>query len=171
MSSYELGRVGIVLLALYLVLEVFSGVIPILGTVAQSAQAGDVFSLQAALTTGVMIAGVMIVGAIPAAVLIANRDRLARRWFSDGGGEPIAAQPAEFAQVGLVLLGISAALAGAAGVISVLVAWAAVPSSAEGAIPGEGAIIGRLSVQSAVELAAGAALVRYARPLSERWAK
>lgn len=84
MSSYQLGRIGITILVLYLLLEALLVAIPVVATSAQVSKDGEVFIEGILLSLATTLAVVLLIGAVPAWILFRNRERLARRWFADG---------------------------------------------------------------------------------------
>jgi len=171
MSSFELGRSGITLLALYLVVEALLAAIAPMTTLARASTGGGLFFERLLVPLAITLGVVLVIGGVPAWVLIRNRDALARRWFLNGATGLESSSPSQLGKIGAGLMGAYLLINGMIGLVGAIVAWVASPASTtqDGAVPevvhsASGAVIEALATAFA-----GALLLRYARPLAERW--
>jgi hypothetical protein len=168
MSGYQLGRVGLVLLALHLAVQSLSGVISSLAT--SSRGAAVVLDPEwVAISVAIAVVVVLIAGAIPAAILIANREALSRRWFGGNAEPQESIASGDLFRVGLVLLAVAGIWEGAVGLGSAGMLSASLRSGSESQLErGTGTVDGLL-FRSAANLAVGALLIWVSKPLSKRW--
>lgn len=169
MSSYQLGRVGITLLGLYFLLALLLVAISLVETLARAPDPTDL-SIDGVLVFAA-IAGLIftVFGAVPAWILIRNRDPLARRWFSDGDERSLAVSPSQLVEVGLVLLGIYLLVEGVIGAVGTAVALATLRTSTETAEAETDFVIEGGGPEALATILAGALLLRFAKSLSKRW--
>ncbi len=160
MSTQQLGKIGLVFLAIYLVVSSLSG-IPV--------SMGQIWSLRIGNATGAVITIVIMLllfvlfALLPGLWIISRRDRLAKAWFLDDRDSRISVEPQTLLAVGLVLMGVSTLIAGL--VRFVAVSTMAVSTTIAGTAP---IAVGSF-VAAVVQIVLGAALIRGSKPLSARF--
>jgi hypothetical protein len=112
--------------------------------------------------------------ALPAVILIANRDNLSRRWFGDGDDAGLSVCARELLHVGLVLIAVERAWMGIEGLlgaaaISVTLHSASGETHMSEAFETLRYSLGSITMQAVVNLVLGLSLLRLAKPLSEHW--
>ena len=169
MNSYQLGKVGITLLALYMGLAVVLSIIQSMGQ-ALGFGIRDMEVSELGLVAPYLCCGLLL-GILPAAVLLWRRDSLARRWFADeGAGEGLTASGGGLLRIGLVLLGASAAIDGALSLVGGVAMGITASSIGGDAARSTGITSGiQIALRGTAGIVLGALLVRYSRRLSERW--
>ena len=161
MSTQQLGKIGIVCLAIFLVVSSLSGIPLAMGQM----WSFRVPNATAAVTTIVfMLLSVVLFALLPALLIISQRDRLAKALFLDDLDSQISVEPQTLLAVGLVLMGVSTLIAGLVRGF-VAVSTMAVSTTIAGTAP---IAVGSF-VAAVVQIVLGAALIRGSKPLSARF--
>ncbi len=160
MSEFQLGRVGIVLLGLYILVKALLGAAQVGGRLIERGLT-DV-AVASALTS------TLLVGLLPAVVLIANRTRFARWWFAESpSGAALSAR--DLLRVGLILIAIGGIWDGVVGLVSSGALFATIGLSSAAAEETAHSFASTLpmnTARAATSLVMGVLLLRFARPLS-----
>ena len=157
MSTQQLGKIGLVLLAVYLVVSSLSSI---------PSSMGQIWSLgigsaeEAATALAIILLLVVLFALLPGLWIISRRDRLAKAWFVDDRDSQVSVEPQPLLAVGLVLIGVSTLIAG---LVPGAVAVSQIP------ITGSTTIAVSTFVQAGVHLVLGVALIRGSKPLSARF--
>ena len=154
MSTRQLGKMGLVLLGVYLVVSSLSSVILNLGRMAMSGVSAG--GLAVFLMLNLVL--IVIFAVLPAAWIILRRDRLANAWFVEDRHSQTSVEPQTLLAVGLVLIGVSTLIAGL-----VRLPLAAGQYFAQGAMAAAGT-----SLQAGVQLALGVGLIRGSKSLAAK---
>ena len=161
MSTQQLGKIGIVCLAIFLVVSSLSGIPLAMGQM----WSFRVPNATAAVTTIVfMLLPVVLFALLPALLIISQRDRLAKALFLDDRDSQISVEPQTLLAVGLVLMGVSTLIAGLARGVVAVSTMAVVSTTIAGTAP---IAVGSF-VAAVVQIVIGAALIRGSKPLSAR---
>ncbi|MGH9884854.1 MAG: hypothetical protein ACREBE_04970 [bacterium] len=159
MSEFQLGRMGIVLVGLYVLLQVLTG-LPEFVMRGSSAFNADPQAL--AVVIGVWFAGTLLAGIAPA-ILIWKRDALSRHWFGGEDATGASIHPRDLLRVALVLMAVAAVFEGTIGLLTAAGVWSSMDSMSEAAD------LKASTVQSAAKFVLGLLVFRLATPLSQRW--
>ena len=160
MSTQQLGKIGLVFLAIYLVVSSLSG-IPL--------AMGQMWSFRVPNATGAvttivfMLLSVVLFALLPALLIISQRDRLAKALFLDDRDSQISVEPQTLLAVGLVLMGVSTLIAGL--VRAVAVSTMAVSTT----IAGTATIAAGSFVAAVVQIVLGVAPIRGSNPPPSRF--
>ena len=169
MSSYQFGKAGLTLLGLYVLLETLGSGGSALSRLAETFADTDPTVELVSISIVGLVFSVLLFGALPASILIWNSAKLARRWFANDEQPHSGLSPRHLLQVGVVVLGLATAVSGALGLVTSL-STVVFSRSVEGEAGARLlAMAGGNAVGSVVHLALGLVLVRFAKPLSERW--
>ena len=168
MSGYQLGRVGIVLLALYVLMQALLGAISIV-TISSRSAAPAVDAESVALSVATFLVVVLLIGALPATILIANRDALSRRWFGVDAESEVSITSKDLFKVGLVLLAVAGIWEGVVGLGSAGMLSASLRSAPASQLEGAAGTVSSTVFRSASNVALGMLLLWIAKPLSNRW--
>lgn len=171
MNSYQLGKVGITLLGLYLLVAALLAAADVIN----GRLVDLVWEDAALLDLGLRMAGALLIvaffGVIPAAFLIRRRRVLARRWCaSSDDGEGLEFAAVDVLRVGLSLIGVVTLVGGLLAVPGALGSLLAVLLNREGEIRVD-LLVGGLSGigRGLLGLLIGAWLLRASASLAERW--
>ena len=157
MSTRQLGKVGLVFLAVYLVVSSLSSIPSSMGRVWRISGIGSTGEVVADL--GFVLLLFVLLALLPGLWIISRRDRLAKAWFADDRDSQVSVEPQTLLAVGLVLIGVSTLVAGMVeGAVAVSQYWA-LDSWTPPVIT---------SVGGGVRLVLGVALIRGSKPLSAR---
>ena len=156
MSTRQLGKIGLVLLGVYLVVSSLSSVILNLGRMAIPGSGVSAGEFAAFLMLNLVL--IVIFAVLPAAWIILRRDRLANAWFVEDRHSQTSVEPQTLLAVGLVLIGVSTLIAGL-----VRLPLAAGQYFAQGAMAAAGT-----SLQAGVHLALGVGLIRGSKSLAAK---
>ena len=163
MSTQQLGKIGLVLLAVYLVVSSLSSI---------PSSVGQIWSLgigsagEAATSLAFMLLLFILLALLPGLWIISRRDRLAKAWFVDDGDSQVSVEPQTLLAVGLVLIGVSTLIAG---LVTGAVAVSQFGISMAGRMAGSRTMPVSTFVQAGVHLVLGVALIRGSKPLSARF--
>ncbi len=156
MSTQQLGKIGLVFLAVYLVVSSLSSIPSAMG---QILSLGIASAEEAAMALAIILLLVVLFALLPGLWIISRRDRLAKAWFVDDRDSQVSVEPQPLLAVGLVLIGVSTLIAG---LVTGAVAVSQIP------ITGSTTIAVSTFVQAGVHLVLGVALIRGSKPLSAR---
>lgn len=156
MSTRQLGKIGLVLLGVYLVVSSLSGVILNLGRMGIPGSGVSAGEIAAFLM--LMLVITVIFAVLPAAWIILRRDRLANAWFVEDRHSQTLVEPQTLLAVGLVLIGVSTLITGL-----VRLPLAASQYFVQGAMAAAG-----ISLQAGVQLALGVGLIRGSKSLAAK---
>jgi len=157
MSTQQLGKIGLVFLAVYLVVSSLSSIPSAMG---QILSLGIASAEEAAMALAIILLLVVLFALLPGLWIISRRDRLAKAWFVDDRDSQVSVEPQPLLAVGLVLIGVSTLIAG---LVTGAVAVSQIP------ITGSTTIAVSTFVQAGVHLVLGVALIRGSKPLSARF--
>ena len=160
MSTQQLGKIGLVFLAVYLVVSSLSSIPSAMG---QILSLGIASAEEAAMALAIMLLLFVLFALLPGLWIISRRDRLAKAWFLDDRDSRISVEPQTLLAVGLVLMGVSTLIAGL--VRAVAVSTMAVSTT----IAGTATIAVGSFVAAVVQIVLGVALIRGSKPLSARF--
>ena len=160
MSTQQLGKIGLVFLAVYLVVSSLSSIPSAMG---QILSLGIASAEEAAMALAIMLLLFVLFALLPGLWIISRRDRLAKAWFLDDRDSRISVEPQTLLAVGLVLMGVSTLIAGL--VRFVAVSTMAVSTTIAGTAP---IAVGSF-VAAVVQIVLGVALIRGSKPLSARF--
>jgi hypothetical protein len=170
MSGFELGRVGVVLLALYIALQALVG-----GSEFVASRAFPDFADAQALAFSIAawFAAVVLLGLLPAAILVVNRDRLSQRWFGGPSDGTMQMSAGELLQVGLVVMAVGGLWEGIVGLANASMLWVSLQSLLSGGREEMAdklrTTLGSNTTRSAANLVLGTSLLWLAKPLARRW--
>ena len=163
MSTQQLGKIGLVFLAVYLVVSSLSSIPSAMG---QILSLGIASAEEAAMALAIMLLLVVLFALLPGLWIISRRDRLAKAWFVDDRDSQVSVEPQTLLAVGLVLIGVSTVIAG---LVSGVFAMSQFGITMAGSMAGSTTIAVSRSVQAGVQLVLGVALIRGSKPLSARF--
>ena len=161
MSTQQLGKIGLVFLAVYLVVSSLSSIPSAMG---QILSLGIASAEEAAMALAIMLLLFVLFALLPGLWIISRRDRLAKAWFLDDRDSRISVEPQTLLAVGLVLMGVSTLIAGLVRG-AVAVSTMAVSTT----IAGTATIAVGSFVAAVVQIVLGVALIRGSKPLSARF--
>ena len=156
MSTRQLGKIGLVLLGVYLVVSSLLGVILNLGRMGIPGSGVSAGEIAAFLM--LMLVLIVIFAVLPAGWIILRRDRLANAWFVEDRHSQTFVEPQTLLAVGLVLIGVSTLITGL-----VRLPLAASQYFVQGAMAAAG-----ISLQAGVQLALGVGLIRGSKSLAAK---
>ncbi len=157
MSTQQLGKIGLVLLAVYLLVSSLSSIPSSMGQIL-SLRIGN--AGEAVTDLAIILLLVVLFALLPGLWIISRRDRLAKAWFVDDRDSQVSVEPQTLLAVGLVLIGVSTLIVG---LVGGAVAVSQIP------IAGSTTIAVGAFVQAGVQLVLGVALIRGSKPLSARF--
>ena len=160
MSTQQLGKIGLVFLAVYLVVSSLSSIPSAMG---QILSLGIASAEEAAMALAIILLLVVLFALLPGLWIISRRDRLAKAWFVDDGDSQVSVEPQTLLAVGLVLIGVSTLIAGLVTGAVAVIAVSQIPRT------GSTTIAVSTFVQAGVHLVLGVALIRGSKPLSARF--
>ena len=160
MSTQQLGKIGLVFLAVYLVVSSLSSIPSAMG---QILSLGIASAEEAAMALAIMLLLFVLFALLPGLWIISRRDRLAKAWFLDDRDSRISVEPQTLLAVGLVLMGVSTLIVGL--LRAVAVSTMAVSTT----IAGTATIAVGSFVAAVVQIVLGVALIRGSKPLSARF--
>ena len=160
MSTQQLGKIGLVFLAVYLVVSSLSSIPSAMG---QILSLGIASAEEAAMALAIMLLLFVLFALLPGLWIISRRDRLAKAWFLDDRDSRISVEPQTLLAVGLVLMGVSTLIAGLVTGAVAVIAVSQIPRT------GSTTIAVSTFVQAGVHLVLGVALIRGSKPLSARF--
>ena len=160
MSTQQLGKIGLVFLAVYLVVSSLSSIPSAMG---QILSLGIASAEEAAMALAIILLLVVLFALLPGLWIISRRDRLAKAWFVDDRDSQVSVEPQPLLAVGLVLIGVSTLIAGLVTGAVAVIAVSQIPRT------GSTTIAVSTFVQAGVHLVLGVALIRGSKPLSARF--